>query len=295
MKAVIIGKGLMLANIIEGVIDAGYEIAGVFRQERAQLSPFKLFFQDFFKSSPVYTLIKEYKIPEIKCKSVNSDAFKKELLRLNVDVLIVATWHEKLKKEITDLPVIASINAHPSLLPAYRGPNPYLETIRHLETRSGITFHLLDENYDSGPVLAQQKIDILPNYTGKELREHTAYHARLLTAEVLKKLECGLIIPVPQDESKASYYPAINPLDMILDFENKTARELHAQIRAFHPWYPCYVKHNGRYFIPNPYKLRITESGCAEPGKVSDIKNRSITVVCKDGKALKMDGVKVRT
>ena len=295
MKVVVIGKGLMLANIIEGVLDSQCEIVGVLRQERTKMNRIQLFFNDFFRSSAAYTLIKEQNIREINCKSANSECFRKELIKLNADVLIVATWNEKLKKEIIDTPVIASVNVHPSLLPTYRGPNPYLETIRGMETKSGITFHLIDENFDTGAILAQQKINILPNYTGKELREQTVFQARLLTAEVLKKLEYGLIVPVPQDENKSSYFPVINPTDMILDFQNHTAEELHAQIRAFHPWYPCYVKYNKQYFIPNPYKVRIVNYHCLTEGKIleKDAKTKSLTVACKDKKALKMDGLKL--
>ena len=98
MKVVILGKGEMLANLIEGVNDSGFEIAGVFRHERTSIHPFKLFLSDFFKSSPEVTMIKERKLYEIKCKSANSKEFKKELLKLNPDIMLVGTWGGKLKK-----------------------------------------------------------------------------------------------------------------------------------------------------------------------------------------------------
>jgi methionyl-tRNA formyltransferase len=286
MKVVIIGSGMLLANVIEGVLDAGDEIVGVLRKKRAwwKNSPGEAGCAASF--SPEATIIKEYKFHEIKCKSANSECFRQELLRRNVDVLIVATWHELLKKEVFDLPTLASINIHPSLLPKYRGPNPYLETIRHQETQTGVTIHLIDENFDSGAILAQEKIDILPGYTGKELREQTVFRARYLVSAVLKKF--GEIVPVPQDEEKSSYYPAIDPTDMILDFENKTSEQIHAQIRAFHPWYPCYIKYNNKFYIANPYKLRLVDA-CGAPGEVVAHERHSLTVVCKDSKAIKLN------
>ena len=296
MKIVILGKGEMLSNLIEGALDAGFEIAGVFRYERTRLSPFKLAVKDFFKSSSDVTLIKQHKLYEIKCKSANSEGFKKEVLRLNADILLVGTWGEKLKKEIIDLPVIASVNVHPSLLPKYRGPNPYLQTILHREPKSGITFHLMDENFDNGAILAQKKIDILPNDTSKELKERTVFQARLMCTEVLKKLSCGMVIPVTQKAKEATYFPNIKPEDMMLDFEKETAEEIQARIRAFHPWLPCYITYKNKFFIPNPYKLKIIN--CDSQGKIgsiisSDYKTNSITVLCQNGKALKMDGVKL--
>ena len=205
MRVILLGKGEMLSNLIEGTIDAGCKIAGVFRYE----STMRRKFSDFFKSSHDLTLIKQYKLHEIKCKSANSEAFKKEILRLNADVILVGTWGEKLKKEIIDLPTIATVNVHPSMLPKYRGPNPYLQTILHRETESGITFHLMNEEFDKGAILAQKAIQILPNDTGKELKERTVFQARLMCAEVLKKLEYGLVIPIAQNENEATYFPNI--------------------------------------------------------------------------------------
>ncbi len=294
MKVIILGKGEMLANLIKGSLEAGCEIVGIMRYERTLFTPFLLAIKDIFKSSTEITLIKKHKLYEIKCKSANSDKFKKEILRLNADILLVGTWGEKLKKEIIDLPTIASVNVHPSYLPAYRGPNPYLQTILHRETSSGVTFHLIDENFDTGAVLAQKKIEILPSDTSKELKERTVFQARLMCKEVLKKLSCGLAIPIAQEEGQ--YFPNIKPDDMMLNFEKETAQEICARIRAFHPWLPCYVTYKNKFFIPNPYKLKIINSNSeAKIGSIvnSDYKTNSITVLCKNNKAIKMDGVKL--
>ena len=295
MKIVILGKGTMLANLIQGALDAGVEIAGVFRYERTVFSPLKLFFYDFFTTSPDLTLIKQHKLHEIKCRSANSEAFRRELLRLNADVMFVGTWHEKIKKSVYDMPVIATINVHPSLLPAYRGPNPYLQTIKHLEKQSGVTFHLMDEKFDTGAILAQQKVNILPCDTGKELKEKTVFAARILITEVLSLLQFDIIKPLPQDESKATYYPNISPDEMMLDFTQKTAMEMHAHIRALHPWLPCYITIGHKFFIPNPYKLRIINNINAPAGKIiaKNPKTMMLTIACKDGNALEMSDLKL--
>lgn len=273
MKVVILGKGEMLCNLIEGTLDAKCDIVGVFRYERTAYSQLKLALHDFFKSSSDYTLIKQHKLHEIKCKSANSEEFKKEII---------------------DLPVIATINVHPSYLPEYRGPNPYLQTILNRETKSGVTFHLMNEEYDAGAVLAQKRVNIIPGDTSKELKERTVFHARLLCAEVLKKLGYGLVIPVNQDESKATYFHNIKREDMMLDFEKETAEEIHARIRAFHPFLPCYYEYKNFYFIPNPYKLEIiNKSGYTGKIICKNAKAASITIACKNGRALKMSGVRL--
>ncbi len=304
MKVVILGKGEMLSNLIEGTLSAECEIVGVFRYERTIIPAFLLKLRDFFKTSYDVTLIKEKKLPEIKCKSANSEEFKNILIKSNADVLLVGTWHEKLKKEIIDVPVIASVNVHPSFLPSYRGPNPYLQCILHQEKTSGITFHLMNENFDEGSILAQKTIDILPNDTSKELKERTVYQARLMCQEILTKLNDGLIIPIPQNNKKATYFKNIRPIDMMLDFEKETVEQIDARIRALHPWLPCYVTYKSKYFIPNPYKLKILDAEYTQKilekneikkPKVGQIisthyKSRTIIVMCKNGKSLKMVG-----
>ena len=241
------------------------------------------------------TLIKKYKLHQIKCKSANSESFRRELMKLNADIMLVGTWGERIEKQTFDIPVIASVNVHPSLLPKYRGPNPYLQTILHRETYSGLTFHLMDEKFDRGAILAQKRIDILPNDTSKELKERTVFQARLMCAEVLKKLEYGVVIPVKQNEEDATYFPNIKDEDKMLDFERETAEQIHARIRALHPWLPCYISYKNKFFIPNPYKLKILAAQKGKVGEIidTDYKTSSITVQCKDGKALKMDGVKL--
>ena len=284
----------MLSNLIEGSIDAGCEIVGVFRYEYTMNDIF-LPLKDFFKPANDLTLIKKYKLHQIKCNSANSKEFRQELIRLNADVMLVGTWGEKIKKQTFDIPVIASVNVHPSFLPKYRGPNPYLQTILHRETKSGVTFHLINEDFDKGAILAQKEIQIMPNDTSKELKERTVFQARLLCAEVLKKLEYGVVIPIQQNENEATYFPNIKDDDKMLDFEHVSAEEILARVRAFHPWLPTYYTYKDKFFIPNPYKLKIITADKGKVGEIidTDYKNCSITVQCKDGKALKMDGVKL--
>ena len=292
MKVVILGKGVMLANLIEGTIQSGAEIVGVMRYEKMTHTPLQLLFHDFFSTSPELTLIKKYHLHEINAKSANSKEFRRELLRLNADVLLVGTWREKIQKATYDIPTLASINVHPSLLPAYRGPNPYMQTIKHGEKFSGVTFHLIDQNLDTGAILAQKKVEILNCDTGKELREKTVYAARLLLPELLNRLENGLIQPIRQNEKLASYYPNISPDEIMLNFREKTAQEIHNHIRALHPWLPCYIQYGKNFYIPDPYRLKIVPQTHASAGAILARKQNSITVVCKDGNALEMSNLK---
>lgn len=292
MKVVILGKDGMLLNLIRGAMLAGVEISGVLRYERTTMPGWKLLFSDFFKSSPALTVIKKHKIKDLPFKSANSKEFKDFLLKKNIDVVLVGTWRERLEKEIIDLPVIGTINVHPSLLPKYRGPNPYLQTILHGEKYSGVTFHLMNEKFDAGSILAQRKIEILDGDTGKELKNKTIFQARLICADLLEKLQDGFVIPVEQDEKEATYYGNVKPEEMTLDFENETSSQLLHRIRAFHPWLPTYFQYENVFFKYNPYEAEILDMQ-GETGKILAKTDNSLTVATKDGKALKLGGVRL--
>lgn len=296
MKVVILGSGPMLMHLIAGCKDAGCDIVGVFRYDKVRFSLFDNFLINIFNPSKEYSYIKSHKLYEIKARSANSVEFKKEILRLNADIIFVGTWGEKIKKHIINLPKLAIINVHPSLLPKYRGPNPYLQSIKHMEKESGVTFHLMDENFDTGAILLQKKVEIEKTDTGTELRNKTVLAAREGIAELLKTLDTEIIIPIEQDEKNASYFPQISEEEVMLDF-TKSAEEVCAYIRAFHPWFKCYFQHNNVFFIPDAYRLEILDNNTdiKETGKIvaKDHKEKSLTILCGDNKLLKMNHLKL--
>lgn len=297
MRVVIIGKGLMLANLVLGAIDAGAEIVGVLRYEQTAENPIKLFFKDIFNPDPVVTLLKQLKINQIRIKSANSKDFRKLLLNKNVDILLVGTWKERIRKKTFDIPKIGTINAHPSLLPKYRGPNPYLQTILHGEKYSGVTLHLVDEHYDSGAILAQEKIEILDSDTSKELREKSVRVARKLVTELLTDLNEKIITPIPQLEKNATYFQNISGDERMIDFSFQTALEVTRTVRALHPFLPCYITHNDNFFIIDPYSMTILQEPFEDSGSGEIIaKNpdkNSLTIVCKDKKAIRFNNLKL--
>ncbi len=287
LKVVIVGYGEMFTNLIAAALDANCEIVGVLRRDKSIL-------KDIFNPSLEYNYIKSYNLPEINAKSVNSPEFRKQLLKLNPDIILVGSWGEKIEKATYDIPKIATINAHPSLLPKYRGPNPYFWNIRNQEDVSGVTFHLVDKGYDTGAILAQEEVKIYPSDTGASLKQRTVLTARGVACELLKDLSEDIIIPLTQIEEKASYYSRPNELE--LDF-TKSAEENHALIRAIHPWGDCWFYHKGIPLVPDAHKTFIEEnkSYYTEVGCVIEAcpKARTIAVVCGDGKVLKMSGLKL--
>lgn len=292
LKVVIVGYGEMFTNLIAGTLDSGMEIVGVLRKETIKYPRFLRWLKDIFNPSTEYNYIKSYNLPEIYAKGVNTQEFRKKLLELNPDIVLVGSWGEKFKKATYDIPKIATINAHPSLLPKYRGPNPYFWVIKNQEQVSGITFHLIDEGFDTGAILAQEEIKIYPSDTGKSLKERTVLTARGVVCELLKDLNEDIIIPLQQREDKASYYS--HPENLELDFK-ESAEKNYALTRAIYPWGESYFYHNITALTPNPYKIIIEENKTEykEAGTIveHDSKTKTIAVLCGDNKVLKMSDI----
>ncbi len=297
MKVVILGKGLMLANLVLGAIDAGAEIVGVFRYEHTCSNPFLLFLKDVFNPDLEVTLLNQLKVNQIRLDSANSPKFRKLLLNLNVDLVLVGTWKERIKKETFNIPTIGTVNVHPSLLPKYRGPNPYMQTILHGESQSGVTLHLMDEHYDRGAILSQEKVDILPDDTSKELRERSVRVARKLVAEFISDLNDKMITPIAQSEKHATYFSNISGDERMLDLTYQTADDVSRTVRALYPFLTCYITYEDKFFVVNPYYTQVLmeDVGDAKPGDIISKmpERRSLTIVCKDGKAVRFSDLKL--
>ena len=288
LRVVIIGYGEMFTNLIAGTLDANCEIVGVLRKEMVKYNPIVRKIKDIIYPSLDHNYIKSYNLPEIHAGGVNTQKFKKELLKLNPDIILIGSWGERISKEIYDIPKIATINAHPSLLPKYRGPNPYYWVIRNREQTTGVSFHLVDGNYDTGAILAQEEIKIYPSDTGKTLKERTVLTARGVVCELLKDLSEDIIIPLTQAEEKSTYYS--HPCDYELDF-TKSAEENYAIIRSIYPWDDAYFYNDITCLAALPQGSEIVENNTKyqKPGTITgvDIVNKTIDILCGDGKILR--------
>ncbi len=241
LRVVIVGSGEMASSLLLGVKEAGHSVVGIFRSERINMSFLQRGFKDLFAPSDFYLLAKADKIPEIIAPSVNSQAFRDEIRKLHADIIIVGSWGEKFSKKTILTPKLATINCHPAMLPAHRGPNPYMSAILTGEEMTGITFHLMDEKFDTGEILLQKEVPILFTDNGYTLKLRCAQTARLALKELLPQVENGAINPVKQDENKASYYKRITGKDIYIDF-SMGATQIYNKVRGFSPWAFCYLK-----------------------------------------------------
>jgi methionyl-tRNA formyltransferase len=293
LRVILVGYGELASSLMLGVIESGHQLVGVFRWEKTKSNDFVSFIKDAFWPNSFLSLIKAYKIPEINAKSINSEKFKKQALKLQPDIILVGSWGEKIKSDAIILPRIACINCHPSLLPKHRGANPYASVIMQGETKTGITFHLVDEEIDTGAILLQKEVNILDSDTGGSLREKCAFTARNAVKELLDGLESALFLPVKQDEKKASYFPRITQKDTSINWE-MPAHVIYNRIRSLQPWNDCFTRYKNQFLMVKSSKIVKLKTPVKNPGKILSKRAKSIIVSTGDPeKALLIDDLSV--
>lgn len=120
--------------------------------------------------------------------------------------ICVACFPAILPPALLAIPAAGSLNVHPSLLPAYRGPVPIFWIFRHGERRTGVTVHLIDPGIDSGAIVAQEGFDLPDGISGSAVDRRCADIGGRLLVESVRGLVAGTLTPRPQDEAAASYF-----------------------------------------------------------------------------------------
>src|SRR5438093_107047 len=120
------------------------------------------------------------------------------------DLALCSGFSWKLDEEVLAVPRLGIVNGHPSLLPQWRGPNPFGWTLRSGARDVGFTFHLMDEGLDTGPILAQGTAPLGDDASMETLFERLPALAADLLPKALARVECG-DRGDPQSQEGASY------------------------------------------------------------------------------------------
>jgi methionyl-tRNA formyltransferase len=129
-----------------------------------------------------------------------------EIARFDPQLIVVANFSQILRRPLLDLPPLGVINLHPSLLPKYRGPMPYYWVLQNREPTSGVTVHFVDENVDTGDIVAQVAYAVHSDDTEISLRRRSARMAAPLLVAATRDVLRGTARRVPQDAENATYY-----------------------------------------------------------------------------------------
>lgn len=225
--------------------------------------------------SPIKLAAEELDLEVFQPIDINADLSVRRLANLNPDMIVVMAYGQILSRELLDIPKIACLNVHASLLPRYRGASPIQAALLNMDRKTGISLMKMVAKMDAGPVYGQFELSVGVNDTGQTLTERLAKLAAEEIPKLLIEVENGLK-PEPQDEAKATYCGKISKADGQIDW-GRPAKEILAQMRAFDPWPGTFTTFDGKrlkFITANT----LETGGSGEPGLV-----KREGIVCGEG------------
>lgn len=125
---------------------------------------------------------------EYNDKSEFQRALKEALLSLNPDFIVLSGFMRILAADIIQAFPKRILNIHPALLPKYPGLHTHERVLAAGDKKHGTTVHFVDEGLDSGPIIAQRELTVLPGDTAESLQQRIKELEKVLYPEVLQSL-----------------------------------------------------------------------------------------------------------
>jgi methionyl-tRNA formyltransferase len=163
-----------------------------------------------------------------------------QIAELRPDLIVVAAYGQILPRPLLEMPTVACLNLHASLLPRHRGAAPIQSSILAGDAASGITVMYVAEGLDSGDILLQKRLPIRHRETGGSLHDRLARLAPEALGSALEMLIRGEAPRIPQAEDQATYAGKLDR-DSGLVHWTESCRQIDRLVRAMNPWPGAYT------------------------------------------------------
>jgi len=276
MRLVFCGTPRFAVPTLEALLAAGHEIALVVAQPDRPVGRHQEIAAPPVKQAALAAGLAVTQPEKIR----NNIEFRAQLESIAPDAIVVVAYGRIIPPWMLALPRHGCINLHASLLPRYRGAAPIQWAVAMGDAHTGNTTMLLEEGLDTGPMLLQLALPIVPEQTAADLFEVLAKAGAPLFVETLTGLSNGTIEPQPQDDSMATLAPLLMREDGRMDFAARTATELKNRWRGFQPWPGAFTALNGKKLIVHQLDVAaLPAADEAAPGQIR-IDSDRLLVAC---------------
>ena len=227
MRILFAGTPLTAANVLEGLISAGHEIAAVLTREDSPVGRKKV-----LTPSAVAHVAEVHGLPTIKSNKVNSEVLV-GISKHQIDLAIVVAYGVILRRDALDTIHKGWFNLHFSKLPRWRGAAPVQHAIWSGDKETAVTLFKIDEGLDTGAVLGFAETVIEPNETSGDLLERLSSIGVTLLNQELPKLYAGTF-SLSEQQGSVTLAPKIQRVDARIDFIS-TSKEVENLVRAMNP------------------------------------------------------------
>jgi methionyl-tRNA formyltransferase len=250
MRIVFIGTGEIGVPTLRALLGSEHEVVGIVtqpdkpvgREQSIESPPIKrALIARARPPAPAKATAGEPGAPIFQPARIKNPPTIEEIRRLAPDVIVVVAYGQILPRDVLEIPRLACLNLHASLLPRWRGAAPVQAAIAAGDCETGITVMYMDEGLDTGDILLQRNVEILPNDTGGSLHDRLAQIAPETLLESLRLLAAGNAPRIPQDNARATYAPKLKREHGQIDW-SESAEAIARKIRAYNPWPGAFMK-----------------------------------------------------
>jgi methionyl-tRNA formyltransferase len=231
MRLVFIGTGEIGLPVLRSLLSSPeHELVGVVTQ------PDKPAGRELrIEAPPIKVALAGTSLPILQPERIKRDEAVARIRDLAPEAIVVMAYGQILPPAVLEIPRVACLNLHASLLPRHRGAAPIQAALLAGDRESGITVMYMAEGLDTGDILLQSRLEISTDETGGSLHDRLAQIAPDALHEALLELQRGSAARIPQDSAAATYAPKLEREDGRVDWMESTAL-IERKIRAFNPW-----------------------------------------------------------
>jgi methionyl-tRNA formyltransferase len=210
---------------------------------------------------------------------------------LSPDLIVVMAYGQILPKSLLEMPKLACLNLHASILPRYRGAAPIQAAILSGDPLTGITVMYMSEGLDTGDILLHRTIRIRRRETAGSLHDRLANLGPEALAPALGLILSSEAPRIPQTESQATYAPKLESGSGEINW-SEDCWHLDRFVRAMDPWPGAFtLVHAAGETVK---KLKIHRAlpihrFASQSGVVCAFGSRGIVVACGNGALLLLE------
>lgn len=271
LKIIFMGTPEFSVPVLQGLID-NYYVRAIITQPDRPVGRDQL-----LTPPPVKIEGLKHNILVIQPEKVAS--IEDEIRNLEPDIIITCAYGQIIPRAILEIPSIASINVHASLLPKLRGGAPIHHAIMKGYSKTGITIMHMNTKMDEGDIISQEEIEITDTDTASSLHDKLMVLGKELLLKTLPSIIDGTASRTKQDDAEATYGFAITKEDERINF-SKTKKQIYNQIRGLNSWPGAYCYYEGK-------RLKVWNSYMTD-NYYSNLFDGQITNIYPDGIGVKV-------
>lgn len=253
MRIVFFGTPEFAVESLDKLVEAGFDIAAVVTMpDKIAGRGHKLIESDVKK----YAVAKG--LPVLQPEKLKSPEFIETLKEINADLFIVIAFR-MLPEIVWNMPPLGTFNLHASLLPKYRGAAPINWAVINGETKTGVTTFFLKHEIDTGDVIRQEEIEILPTDNVGDVHDKLMHLGARMVVDTVAEIAEGKVRTTPQPEGQHIAAPKIFKETCRINWREK-AENLHNLVRGLSPYPAAWTTFFDSRNPEEPQDLKVFET-----------------------------------